>query len=64
MNIGAVDREPKFLKLAAHAFAAGVLCHSVRWQPVRVVKLVDTLRCERRAFGHAGSTLAAHKGRS
>jgi hypothetical protein len=30
---------------------------------VRVVKLVDTLRCERRAFGHAGSTPAAHKGR-
>jgi hypothetical protein len=64
MNIGPDGVPPTFAMDRRTAVAAGVSCHTVVWQPVRVVKLVDTLRCERRAFGHAGSNPAAHTGRA
>ena len=40
-------------RLAAHASRRVCLSRS-SVAPVRVVELVDTLRCERRAFGRAG----------
>ncbi len=53
MNIGRGHDEPTFPRLAAHA-SQRVCVPPILWHPVRVVELVDTLRCERRAFGRAG----------
>jgi hypothetical protein len=63
MNIGLVDPVPSFLRLAGTRVRSVSVVSRFLWHPVRVVELVDTLRCERRAFGRAGSSPAAHKGR-
>ena len=62
MNIGLGDPEPSFRPSPAYVRSASAVSRNL-WHPVRVVKLVDTLRCERRAFGRAGSNPAAHKER-